>query len=162
MSTARLCDHGHATIAQAERFAAKVMIGAGDACWLWLGAKDKKGYGKVRFLDGMLFAHRVSYYLFVGIIPEGQSILHRCDTPACVRPDHLFLGTQRDNMVDKSAKGRVLRGSKHQNSRITEAQAASILLLAAKGSPQSLIAKLHGISQSQVSNIVRRKVWRHI
>ncbi len=89
----------------AERFWSKVVRGEG--CWIWAASVDDHGYG--RFGIGRLRiepAHRVAWMVANGPIPDGLSVLHRCDNPPCVRPDHLFLGTQRDNMRDMIAKGR--------------------------------------------------------
>jgi hypothetical protein len=101
-----------------ERFLAKVELEPNTGCWLWTGLLDRKGYG--RFLVGsktdgshrMVSSHRVAYELYVGPIPAGMSCLHRCDTPGCVAPPHLFLGTTRDNQTDMAKKWRG-RKSKH-------------------------------------------------
>lgn len=81
-----------------------------DACWLWTGRQFWDGYGAFdRRIDGVkkIFkAHRQSYELSVGAIPDGLHVLHRCDVRLCVRPDHLFLGTNDDNVADRTAKGR--------------------------------------------------------
>ena len=87
-----------------DRFWSKVE--RGDGCWHWRGAAERSGYGSFRFRGRAQRAHRVSWVLTNGTIAEGMHVLHRCDNPACVRPDHLFLGTHQDNMDDKSAKGR--------------------------------------------------------
>ncbi len=93
----------------AERFWAKVRKGEG--CWLWVGAKQHNGYGYLHSgghsIRKPLRAHRVSWELHNGPIPDGLRVLHSCDTPCCVNPAHLFLGTQSDNMKDCAAKGRV-------------------------------------------------------
>lgn len=92
-----------------ERFWGKVQKSE-TGCWLWIGHKTKLGYGI--FADHepsrwrIHFAHRISYRLTVGEIPNGLFICHHCDVPACVRPDHLFLGTQADNMADMRRKGK--------------------------------------------------------
>lgn len=80
-----------------------------DGCWLWRGSKDGGGYGTLSTIRGFApaKAHRVSWEMRNGPIPEGAYVCHRCDTPACVNPDHLFLGTQQQNMRDCAAKGRV-------------------------------------------------------
>ena len=80
-----------------------------SGCWLWWGVVNGAGYGRIGLgsrKQGMDFAHRVAYRLFRGEIPEGQHVLHRCDTPLCANPDHMFLGSRVDNMQDCSAKGR--------------------------------------------------------
>lgn len=90
-----------------ERFWDHILIG--ETCWAWTGGKDSFGYGKLwRGLGktGRALAHRVSWELFYGPIPPGLQVLHRCDNPFCVCPGHLFLGTQKDNMVDMVFKGR--------------------------------------------------------
>ena len=77
-----------------------------NGCWIWIGAKQHS-YGKMRFMMKDVRAHRASWMIHFGEIPEGMSVLHRCDTPLCVNPNHLFLGTQQENMADKVAKGRI-------------------------------------------------------
>lgn len=96
----------------ADRFWAKVEKSDGPLCWLWLGTKNAQGYGAVSLPGGkrMGRAHRVSWELTNGKIPEGLDVLHRCDNPSCVRPDHLFLGDDKANMLDAKAKGRLRPG----------------------------------------------------
>lgn len=97
----------------APRFWSKVQKADGDRCWIWVGGKtsnDTFGYGHISVRSRLQVASRVSYELSVGPIPEGQRVLHRCDNPPCVRPDHLFLGTQADNIRDCRRKGRMRRG----------------------------------------------------
>ena len=81
-------------------------------CWLWTGYRMPRGYGNFQSRDPKIgrLAHRYAYAAFVGSIPDGMGVLHRCDTPPCCRPDHLFLGTDQDNIDDKVAKGRQSRG----------------------------------------------------
>ena len=82
-----------------------------DGCWEWTGATQFPGYGKLGLGDGARvgYAHRISWELHYGSIPEGMEVLHRCDNPPCSRPDHLFLGSQADNLADMRAKGRAYR-----------------------------------------------------
>ena len=89
-----------------ERFWANVDKEGNGACWMWRGTKTSYGYGKMRDHYKHVGTHRVSYMLNVGPIPSKMHVLHKCDMPACVNPDHLFLGTQADNMKDMFKKGR--------------------------------------------------------
>lgn len=93
-----------------ERFLLLFKRADGDSCWLWTGSTQSSGYGQLHQGDGenrrAFLAHRLSYEHFVGPIPADKCVLHRCDTPRCVRPDHLFLGTRRDNVADMNKKGR--------------------------------------------------------
>ncbi len=166
----------------AERWASHVAIG--DGCWVWLGARDKKGYG--RFKDparkSAACAHRISYEHFVGPIPAGLFVCHRCDNPACVRPDHLFVGTHRDNMDDMAAKGRstftrwpelicrpwldcperLCRGADHPSAKLTLERVRSIRQRIAAGETQTGLAREFGVTQANISSIVRRKTWAHL
>ncbi|QMV32471.1 endonuclease [Ralstonia phage Claudette] len=103
-----------------ERFEAKFDPCPTTGCYLWTAAIDDKGYG--RLYTGVNDngnpkaeqAHRVAYRLFVGPIPAGMEVCHHCDTPACVNPSHLFVGTHNDNMADRDAKGRAIAGQSHK------------------------------------------------
>ena len=93
----------------AERFMERVQPEPNSGCWLWTGGVAGNGYGYLslgRRSEGMEYAHRVSYRIHVGMIPNHKMVLHKCDVPNCVNPDHLFLGTQFDNMQDCSKKER--------------------------------------------------------
>jgi hypothetical protein len=94
------------------RFNSKVTTG--DGCWLWNGARDGKGYGRLIIKDVNARATRVAWELAYGEIPSGLYVCHRCDTPSCVRPDHLFLATNDENMADMVAKGRARNGTTAQ------------------------------------------------
>jgi predicted XRE-type DNA-binding protein len=124
-----------------------------ETCWLWTGyLYDKKdGYGRF-FCDGMrLLAHRASWLIEYGHLPE-KNVLHTCDVPLCVNPAHLFLGDQEDNMIDARRKGRI-------KTKITQADADQIRQLAADGIMQKDIAEAYGISRANVCLIVGGKIW---
>ena len=89
-----------------DRFLANVLVG-GDGCWIWQGAKRAKKYGHLRVQGKQPAAHRLSYRLLAGPVPDGMLVCHHCDTPLCVRPSHLFLGSPKDNSQDASEKGRI-------------------------------------------------------
>lgn len=108
-----------------------------------------------------LKAHRVSYELHCGPIPAGASVLHRCDQPACVNPDHLFVGTQADNMADKRRKLRHRPGSQHPNAILDEGIVRAIRAEYATGTTSlSKLGRKHSICFQHVHDIVRNKIWR--
>ena len=162
-----------------DRFWPKVDM-TGD-CWLWIAAKDHKGYGKFsvgnsrdeegKRRNSMVSAHRFAYELVNGAIPyhdshHGLCVLHKCDTPACVKPSHLFLGTNADNVKDMDSKGRRVsapqRGEQHALAKITELQAREVYMRAWLGDVQSGIAADFGISVPLVSAIKVGRLWPHL
>lgn len=147
-----------------ERFWEKVDRRGPDECWLWMAAADKHGYGRIgrgRRDESRILAHRAAYELVVGIIPLGLLVCHACDTPACVNPAHLFIGTYSDNMKDCASKGRCVspRGETHRSAKLTDGKALEILL--SKGTHRAIASKF-GITHSVVGLIKRRKIWKHI
>lgn len=148
-----------------DRFWGKVATSENeDACWLWLGAKTEDGYGQIlRRSDNGTWrttsAHRLSWELNVGPIPTGFSVLHTCDTPPCVRPSHLFLGTITDNRRDQIQKRRHLYGERGTGSKLTHAAVEAIRRYKEDGKTQCSVAKEYGISQGLVSQICSGKRW---
>jgi hypothetical protein len=106
-------------------------------------------------------AHRVSWFIHFGD-PEAHSVLHKCDNPPCVRPDHLFLGSFSENMDDKIEKGRQQKGEGHWRHKLTDRDILKIIELRETGMIQSAIAREYGVHQSLISYIVRRKYWKHL
>lgn len=141
-----------------QRFWSKVDK-TGD-CWLWSGGTFNGGYGSLyEHGSGSIRAHVFSYKTFVGTIPPGMHVLHRCDNPPCVRPEHLFLGSNADNVADKVAKGRQPRGESMGSARLTSDQV--IQIMQAEG-PQRAIAKRFGVAQKTVSAIKTGTTWGHL
>lgn len=148
-----------------ERFWKRVEKAGPDDCWLMLG-DTKTVLARIVTDDGRrMGAHCFAYERFVGPIPPGFFVCHRCDTPKCVNPAHLFLGRPLDNMRDKINKGRqrVPHGSEHGMAKLTEAQVLEIRRrYAAKEANQYQLADEYGMSQPIISDIVRRKLWAHL
>lgn len=151
-----------------ERFWQKVK--KTDGCWLWIGSRDTNGYGRIGTggKTGLASAHRVSYELTNGQIPDGLHVLHSCDNPSCVRPDHLSLGTHTDNMRDMWAKQRGScgvagrKGSNNPKSKLTEELVTDIRKMAASGIKNTEIAELFGVTRQAICYAVRRETWKHI
>lgn len=143
-----------------ERLMDKLVPVTESGCWLWTAATDSHGYGKLG-LGGkrVVYAHRMSWELHNGPIPAGLWVLHKCDTPSCANPTHLFLGSQADNMRDMRLKGRAgdISGERAGLAKLTQTQADEIRT--AKGTHRS-IAAAYGIDHSQVTRIKNGKQWK--
>jgi hypothetical protein len=152
--------------------------GMTSRCWLWTAStRNEHGYGAI-VVDGKpRLAHRVAWELVHGPIPDGKKVLHKCDTPACVR--HLFLGTQKDNVADCARKNRrrfargehsgrythpeaTARGEQHGNSKLTTEKVLRLRALRAGGTKQRALSALFGISLFTVRSIIDRRTWSHI
>lgn len=151
-----------------ERFFSKIAATADpERCWMWMAGKYTQGYGSfgLNHPRRRYSAHRLSWEIFKGPIPEGMCVLHRCDVRACVNPDHLFLGTRADNMADMYAKGRGTRhGSENPMALLTEPAVLQIRAACAAGrrGTQKEQAGIHGVSPVTISGIVNRSRWTHI
>lgn len=137
-----------------------------EGCWFWTGAHDPTGYGRIGAGGKgapMLLAHRASYEMAYGPIPPGLFVCHTCDNRACVRPDHLFLGTPKDNMDDMQQKGRrviaSLAGDKHPKAKLTPEDVQEILRLSREGVSGTKIARAFGIHHVTVYNIRKGDHW---
>lgn len=136
-----------------------------SGCWIWTGGKDSDGYGLFNGkVGGVLYrrAHRFSVVYHKHVMPQkGDNVCHTCDTPACVNPDHLFIGTVKENQQDKWNKDRgyVHRGESHWSTKLT---ADDVRAIRASTEKQRDIAQKYGLTQTTVSDIKRRKSWAHI
>jgi hypothetical protein len=131
------------------------------SCLMWTGSKKESGYGLLwlRGYTRRQAAHRVSYRLFNGPIPDGMIVCHSCDTPACVEPSHLFLGTHLDNKRDSIAKGRHRPGGVWHVAKLTEDQVRAIR---ADQRCYSTIASEYGVTTANIYSIRKRRSWKHL
>lgn len=150
----------------------------GDGCWIWTGAKRGKKYGAIRFRGKSWSANRVAWILTNGEIPNGLFVCHHCDTPLCCRPDHLFLGTNQDNMDDMNAKGRgargethgfilhpekIPRGEKRGTSKLTDNSVREIRnKFSAGGISKMDLAREYKVDHTTIRSVISRKNWKHI
>lgn len=133
-----------------------------SGCWIWLpGLTKTGGYGQFNKKGKVGRAHRASYEFYVGKIPEGMCVCHRCDTPACINPDHLFIGSRKENTLDMKAKGRHLYGERNTESKLTLDQVLEIKDRRKSGEYFQSIADSYGISYTQVWRIINNKRWVH-
>ncbi len=134
-----------------------------ENCWLWTSTLNGSGYGIIYIRRGKPYgAHRFSFELHKGVIPEGMFVCHTCDTPACVNPEHLWVGTPAENSADMVRKNRKERGSAHYMAKLTEADVVKIRRFVAEGKTQTEVAQEFGVTSSLISAICRRKCWRHV
>ena len=138
-----------------------------DSCWLWTGYCPPGGYGRIGARPSIT-THRLSWELHNGPIPAGLCVCHKCDVPRCVNPDHLFLGTNTDNLRDAANKGRTASGSRVAHHcrpdllKLSADKVISIRELAAAGEQQKVLAARFGVHRSVISRVIARKRWGHI
>jgi hypothetical protein len=148
----------------AERFASK-HTRPEVGCWIWQAATNGR-YGLISSGGKMLKAHRAAYQMHRGPIPDGMVVMHACDNPLCVNPDHLSLGTQLDNIRDRDRKGRQVpnhpAGELNGMRKLSDADVLSIRRLRQKGLTMAAIADRFGVSRSNISFIIAGKRWPHI
>lgn len=145
-----------------DRFWSRVDKGGDGGCWLWTGSKFKSGYGQIGPRRKDRLAHRVSFANERGAIPGGMSVLHKCDVRACVNPDHMFIGTQSDNMRDKTQKGRQLNGVDMHQTKLDDFDILFIRSWLRLGYTQESIAAAFCVTRENVHYIGARKTWKHV
>lgn len=143
-----------------DRFAAKVL--KTDGCWEWAAHRNECGYGTFNPGRKPMLANRVCWILHFGKIPDGFCVLHKCDNPACVRPDHLFLGTHVENIADMMRKGRNPFGERSGSHKLTEQKVLAIRKDHDEGMKRKAIALKHGTSMTNAFAIINRMTWKHI
>lgn len=136
--------------------------GEPDECWEWQKKLGAWGYGAVCFRGEIMPAHRASYEIHKGPIPEGLKVLHRCDNPPCCNPNHLFLGTDAENVADKVGKKRHAFGERAASAKLAEADINEIRQLHKSGFSASKIAATYKVSPSTINRIVKGKGWTHV
>lgn len=144
-----------------DRFMAKV--DQSGECWIWTARKTPQGYGRFSLYGVNKLAHRVAFELFKGPI-GGLQVLHRCDNPSCANPDHLWLGTNADNMADKVVKGRTpdFAGSRNPHSKLSAEDVLEIRRQFMSGVGRAELAKRYGVCTPYINQIATKKVWRQI
>lgn len=140
-------------------------------CHEWQGLRNNHGYGRVSVLGWPVYLHRLIYQAAHGLIPDGLHVLHRCDNPSCIRPEHLFLGTHRDNMADMVTKGRggacpperQARGSRQGLSKLTEADVRAIRTeYAASGTTRAELARRYDVHPRTIGRVLTGFTWGHV
>lgn len=140
-----------------QRFMDKV-----NSDWQWTAGKHREGYGEFCIDGKEVYAHRVSYELFVGPIPEGMDILHSCDDPGCVNPEHLHPGTHSANMHEMSERKRIPSGEKHNLSKMTQVQVNKIREDWNNNKIKSIreCAEEYSVNYTTIWNIIYNKTWK--
>ena len=140
------------------RFTEKYVVD-NSGCWLWTGAKTGNGYGVIWINGEYVAAHRASYAIHIHSIGNGGQVCHKCDTPLCVNPDHLYLGSHQDNMNDRNRRHRQAHGVRNAGAKLNELQ---VLRIRASKLKTAALADLFKVSKSTICRIKKHKTWGHI
>lgn len=145
-----------------QRFLAK--INRVNECWNWMGCENNRGYGKVSagVKGKSVLAHRRSYEIFNGPIPEGKNILHKCNNEACVNPEHLYAGNQSDNYDDMRKAGTAPLGERNGHAKLTSSVIRQIRLLQRSGFIPTEIARALSVSYESVYEVTTGRNWNHV
>lgn len=138
----------------------RVAKGDSDQCWLWTGSTTK-GYGAFSIAARQTYAHRAAFIVAHGHIPDGHFVCHRCDTPLCCNPAHLFAGTHAENMADRDAKNRKPIGERVFNAKLKERDIPGIRARLAAGERHEDIAADFNVNRATISMISSGSTWRH-
>lgn len=147
-----------------DRFMSKVMPEPNTGCWIWTASTNIKGYGQfgIGGNQNCVTSHRVAYEMFKGPIPQKMHVLHYCDNTWCVNPDHLWLGTNLDNVKDRLRKGRGAKGITNSRAKLTELEVKIIRETHAAGFSRTAISRYFKMSLTAMRNIIDRINWKHI
>lgn len=126
-----------------------------SGCWTWTGAKTRNGYGRFNTIPHIDYAHRVSWTIAYGEIPTAMFVCHSCDNPSCVNPEHLFIGTQSDNMRDMAIKCR------SHFTKLTHPEVSQIRKLRGGGLTTVEIARRFNVCSSLITQIAKRRIWKN-
>ena len=151
------------TSQEQAHFWSRVSVGAQVVCWPWTGCVLPKGYGVITFHQRSLYAHRVAYSLTFGVSLVDLCVLHTCDNPRCCNPDHLFLGTDADNVADMHGKGRTAVGGMLPQTRLTadDVRAIRVRFATCNVSGRAL-AREYGVAHETMRAITSGRTWKHI
>lgn len=143
------------------RLLARIVRDDATGCWLWTGILKTGGYGVIKVRGKNVATHRASYEAFVGAIPDGTFVLHRCDVRHCINPDHLFLGSQTDNMRDMVSKDRMAdcKGERNPRSALTPQQ---VLEIRRSTAPRPQLAREYGVTNQSIRAVQLAKTWKHL
>ena len=130
-------------------------------CWVWIGAKTKRGYGRIKRKNKEYRAHRISWKIHYGEITEEECVLHKCDYTSCIRPDHLFLGTRADNMQDRMMKGRTPKGELHSGAKLSIIDIDKIRKLYKQNLSIAEITRQFPVGRTAIRSIIYGHTWNH-
>lgn len=152
-----------------SRFMSRFTVAPVSGCWLWTAGKcgpRSHRYGCIRYQYKLYKAHRLSYEIFKGPVPDGMFVCHHCDVPACVNPEHLFAGTPNENVQDAKRKGRLVSspwavaiGENNPHAKLSE---ADIRAIRADSRPSKILARIYEVDPSNINHIRRHMTWKHI
>jgi hypothetical protein len=148
-----------------NRYWSKVAITANpEKCWEWLGGKRRRGYGRFSYKHADFISTRIAYFLHNKIDPIGKAVLHKCDNPSCVNPNHLFLGTNKENTYDMMEKKRGIQpvGIRHGQAKLTDEKVIEIRKKYLNGICNKELSKEYNVSRSAITKIINNKTWTHV